>query len=128
MLQRLIATLAVKLLRSHKLTGEQKAKVTSALLDNIGALPIRKIFTFTQQGTILVNGKELTIEQAIALRDSARGFKDSYARRLIHDQLRFLAVEMGVHTGLNADMIMFSKAMLYNFEQEQELIDMLTTE
>lgn len=126
MLGRIIAQITVWALRSKRLSGEQKAVVTSALLDNLYTFPIRDIITFDEVGGIRVKGRTLDTEQKIRLRESASGLKNSFARRLIHEQMTFKAINMGVHQGLNPESIVFSKAALWVIQEENELIKQFT--
>lgn len=95
------------------------------LLDNIGALPFRDVITFDLQGGVYVNKKKLNQEQLIALKESCNGLSNSFARNLIHEQVKYSAVKMGVHEGLNPDMILFAKAALWYAEQEDKMISTL---
>lgn len=119
---KLLAKITAWILRSNRFTGDSKAIVMNALLDNLDALPIRSVMTFDQYGTLRVNGKELNIEQAIAMRDGAMALLDSQVRKLINEQITFKAVEMGVHNGLNPDTILFSKAALWVIQEEAKLL------
>lgn len=126
MLNNLTTKLALYLLRKKNLSEPNKAKILSALLQNIGALPLRKTITFDNDGTIVINGKKLNPEQAIHFKESAMAYKDSFARQLIHEQLRFLAIEMGVHQGLSLERIRFSQAALWILEEEKKLLQFLS--
>lgn len=125
MLSRLLSRVLVLALRSSRITGEDKAYITTMLLDNIGALPFRDTITFDLQGNVYVNQKRLNQEQLIALKESCNGLSNSFARNLIHEQVKYSAVKMGVHEGLNPDMILFAKAALWYCEQEDKLISTL---
>lgn len=128
MLNKFLAKLAVWLLRNKKLERESKSKVMAALLDNVGALPLRSTIIFDNQGTILLNGKPLELEQAISFRESARIMQDSFARKLINEQLKYLAIQYGVHNGLTPDMIIFSKAALWMIDEENKLLNQIIEE
>lgn len=101
----------------------------TGVLQNMSALPFRDTITFdAARGAIFVNGKQLTPEQATLLRTSANAAQDSFALKLVHEQVRFKAVKMGVHEGLNPDMIMFAKAALWYAEEENKLLSTLASE
>ena len=97
MLQIIIAKFVVFILRHKRLSGEAKAICTSALLDNFNFLPICDIITFDTQGTIQIRGRSLEPEQVKVFAESARLYKDSFAKRIIREQVAFEAVKMGVH-------------------------------
>jgi hypothetical protein len=121
MLSRLIAWL----IRRNTFKGEAKNRVLAALLSNIGALPIQDIIKFDPQGTVYINDKKLDIEQAISFKESADALKESVARKIIREQIKYLAVKYGIHDGLSTETIMFSKAAFWIMEEEDKLIERL---
>lgn len=122
MLSKIIAKIAVVALRSKRLSGEQKAFVTSALLDNLVAFPIRDVIQTDNTGTLLINGKSLTVEGAVAIRESAQALRNSFTRRVINEQITFRAINLGIHNGINTDAIIFSKAALWVIQEEEKLL------
>ena len=123
MLNNLIVKLAIYVLKNTRFSVEQKNKVTGVLLEKLNAIPIRDIIKYDEQGKITINGKSLDIEQARNFLDSARVMKDNMARRIIQDQVLYHAMKTGVHEGLTPDMILFSKAAIWNQQQENRLLD-----
>lgn len=123
MLNNFTTKLALYLLKKKNLSEKNRAKILGALLDNIGALPLRGTLRFDENGTISINGKELTVEQAVILRESVVSLKSSFARQVINEQLRFLAIELGVHQGVTLERIIFSKAALWILEEEKKILD-----
>lgn len=128
MLQRIIAKIAVYALRSKRLSGEQKVKVTSALLDNLSYFPIQDVITIDAVGNVQVRGRSLDAEQKINLHSSASTLKTSFARRLINEQLTFKAINVGVHKAQNIETILFSQAVLWVIQEENALINQFTGE
>lgn len=128
MFEKITAKLAVFALRHKKLSGEQKAFVTSALLDNLTTFPIRDIISIDQAGNLTVKGTKLDAEQKVSFRESGAALKASIARKLIHDQMIYKAINIGVHNGQSPDQITFSKAALWVIQEEDALIDMFTGE
>lgn len=118
----LAAKLAVLLLKSTRLSGENKMRVTNALLRNIDAVPVADIISYDQQGILLVNGRQLALEQAQSLLQSVEGLHDNYARKLIRTQVQYEAIKLGLHNGLSPDTILFAKAAIWYGEQEDRLI------
>jgi len=127
-MQNLLARLCIKLLRSKKLKGENKTLILNALLDNIGALPIKKIITFDVEGAMLINGKRLEIEQAISLKQSAQAFRDNTFRKLVEEQIAYMAVEYAIHNGLSPETIMFSKVAFWIQEEVKKLHTLVASE
>lgn len=99
----------------------------AALLENIGALPIRSVITTDPSGSIFVGGKKLSVDQTVSFRESMAALGDNHARKILRDQVAWLAVEHGVHKGLNEDMIMFAKAILWYAQEENNLIRTLSS-
>lgn len=128
MFSKLVSKFAVFLIRSKKLSGEHKMRIMNALLVNVYALPIQDIVKLDQNGTLLVRGRQLTIEQAQSLIQSAAGLKDNFARKLIQEQVKFEAVKIGIHKALDNDALMFSKAALWYIEQEEAILSEIVSE
>lgn len=118
----LAVRLAAWLLKGGRATGDDRSLLMAAIMENIGTLPTKKIITYDLTGRIAINGKLLTAEQSVSFRESVVSLQKNYARKVLRDQVAFLAVEMGVHQGLNQEMIQFSKAALWQIGQENELI------
>lgn len=128
MVGRFIAKFALFLLKSKRLSGESKALVMSALLDNIKALPIRKVITFSPDGTIYIRGRRVEKADALTLLESAEMLQRNTFRRTLQEHIDFIAIELGVHNGLNQDMIMFSKAALWIHEQEKDILSKIVVD
>lgn len=77
-------------------------------------------------GQLLVNGKKLDSDQAIALRESAENMQHSFANNLIDQQLTFEAMKLGVYKGNDTDMIIFSKAALWYIQEKKKLLTTIT--
>lgn len=119
----MLSKLVIWLLKSNTLSGDDKVKVTNALLKNIGALPLRSTISFDNNQTLHINGKKLDMEHATIFVDSCRSLKESFARQVIREQVKFLAIEIGVHQALNSEQVMFSKAALWVIQEEDKIIN-----
>jgi len=128
MLNKIITKLVILALKSKKITGQNKASVLNALMENIGMLPTQKIITFDQYGTLLLKGKPLVVEQALTFKQGAMALKDNEVRKVLNEYKKWLAVEMGVHQGLNPEMILFSKACLYLIQEEEKMLEQIIQE
>lgn len=106
-----------------RLTGDTRTYVLNKLLENIGALPLRKTIVFDPDGTVLVNGRKLELEQAVSLRESVHALKNNQARKIFNEQLKFLAIEFGVHQAMTPEMMQFAKAALWLIQEEEKLIE-----
>jgi hypothetical protein len=119
-----LITKIVKQLEKENLSTEDRSALTSALLVKLNALPFKSAF-FIEPNAVTIGGKRLDIEQTIAFRDSAIAFKDNYARKVLTEQVRYLAVQTGIRNGLTPDTIVFSKAALWCLEEMDNLLDTL---
>ena len=101
---------------------EDRVVITAALIEKINALPIGNSIVLTEKG-IQINGRDLETEQVINFKESCIALNDNYARKIINQQLKFMAIIEGVHKGLSPEQLSFSKAALWLIEQEQALIE-----
>jgi hypothetical protein len=122
MLGNIITKLAVFALQHKRLSIEQKGLVMKSLLANIGALPLRGSISYDAEGTITVNGKKLQPETAKLFVDSCKSLQDNFANNVFDEQLTYLAIQTGVHSGLNTEQIMFSKAALWTIQEKKKLL------
>ena len=122
----MLARIVCWLLSRKNLSVEERSILIQNLIKSIGILPTSDIIEFDKVGNIYVNKQKLEIEQAMALRDSASTLYNSYARKLIKEQLKFLAIKTGVYEGVNTEQILFSKAMLYLIQEEENIITKLS--
>jgi len=125
MLSKLLTKIIIWALKTTKITGEDKARITTALLNNIDALPIRDAISFDADGTILIRGKKLELEQIQNLKTGASVLKDNFARKLIEEQLLYECSKIGLHQGVNTEQIVFSKACVWCLQQMDRFIDIL---
>ena len=124
----MLARIVIWLLRSSRLKGDRKTAVMAALLENIHAMPLRDIVGFDQDGTMLIAGKKLDAEQAISFSESVNGLKNSYARKILHSQMTFNAITIGIHQAMTPEQVQFSKAVLWVIQEENRLIESISSE
>lgn len=122
----MLSKIICKILKWKKLKGEDKTRIISALLENIDALPIRDAIKFDLEGTVIIRGNKLELEQAQNLKNAVATLKDNYARKIIQEQLLFEANMLGLHKGLTPEMIQFAKACIWCLENEELLINKLS--
>ncbi len=122
MLGTIITKVIVFALNHKRLSTEQKGLIIKHLLANIGALPLRSSIAYDMEGTITINGKKLEVETARVFVESCKALKDNFANTIIDEQLTFLAIQTGVHSGLNTEQIMFSKAALWTIQERKKLL------
>jgi hypothetical protein len=128
MVQKLLTALVVRLLAHKELTGECKSRVTSALLKNVHALPLRGTLFIDNLGAIYLNGKKMPSDQVHMFKNSAKAVKDSLAFRIIVEQTRFLAIEMGTFKAQTPEQIEFGKAALWYASEQIRMLEQITGE
>lgn|SRR3990167_175979 len=127
MIHNLSTYLVIKLLRNSNLTLENRVLLTTALLDELKAIPATDIIKFTEQG-IVVNDRLLDLEGARLLRESAKATMDSQARKFVQEQVNLRAVTLGVHNGDTPEKLMFARAAIWQGQQQEELLKILASE
>lgn len=125
MLATWITKLTVWLLSWIKLSIQNRTLLTAQILSSLQALPLKDIITLDEEGNILVQGRRLKPEQELQLREAARGTLSNQARKLVHDQVLFRAVALGVHTVTTPEQMYFSRAAIWFGQQEIELLKIL---
>lgn len=122
---KLLSKIVIWALGTTKISGEDKAIITTALLRNIDALPIRDAITYDLEGTLMIRGKKLDLDQAQSFKQGVAVLKDNFARKLIQEQLLYECSKIGLHQGLTPEMIQFAKSCVWVLQNEEQLIDKL---
>lgn len=107
------------------LSLKNRSILLSAVLSATGTLPIYNIITTNEQGTLFINGNQVDMEKAIQLRESARGALNNQARRLVKEQVRYLAVTQGIHNANSFEQLFFSKAAIWLEGEENKILEAL---
>lgn len=111
----------LKALKKDNLPLEDRSALTSVLMEKIGALPVEETITISPQG-IHVNGRLLSQDQNLSFKEGCVSLSSNQARKLIRNQIKYLAIEEGIHKGLSTESILFSKAALWLLEVEDKII------
>lgn len=114
-----IALQLVGWLMNRELTVEQRNSLTSYILDNLDALPIRGIIDINDSEEILINGRSLDLDKAMQLKESALIAIDNVALKLITEQVIYAAIVGGIHKASTPLEMYFYRAAIW-FGQEQE--------
>ena len=114
----------IKQLEKTKLPAEDRAGIIGALVAKVSGLPIDTVISVTNAG-VNINGMKLDVEQVVQFKEGCVALENNQARKLINQQIRYLAIVEGVHKGLTPDQILFSKAALWVMEQEARLIEQI---
>lgn len=113
------------ILKNRNLNQKDHKLVINYLASSINSLPIKDVITFDIDGTVRINGKNLSLEQSIVFRESIVSLKENWAYKVIREQTAFEAIKIGIHTGNTLEQILFPKAVLWMQAQEVELINSL---
>ena len=117
----------IKQLRKSSLSQEDRTALWGAVLDKLGAIPLSNTIVVSPMG-VMVNGKDLGPDQVAYFNQTASALKENFARKLIAEQLKYLAISTGIHNSKSVDELMFSKACLWVVLEEEKLINSLTSE
>ena len=112
-------------LKSSALSVEDKNLLINVLLERLNAFPATSIIQQRNDGRLLINGQLVDVEKARQLREGALSLLQSSVRKLIKDQVAFIAVKKGVHEGTSPESIMFSKVAIWWGNEEEELLKLL---
>lgn len=109
-------------LKETNLSLEDKNALLNVLMEKIGVLPTEDIIKI-EHNKVLIKGKELDIEQTIKFKEDCIVFKDSVIRKVLNEQLKYLAVNFGVRKAVNNDMLLFAKAALWLIDEEDKILE-----
>ena len=121
----LVTQKLIKQLEKANLPTEDRIALTDAIMHKLNALPIGDLITFTQDG-IMINGRMLGVEDLLAFREATSVLKDNYARKVISEQIRFKAIDMGINKATSIDTLIFAKACLWVMNEHELLIHTLS--
>jgi hypothetical protein len=111
----------IKQLKKSNLSLEDRTALVTVLLSELHTLPLDNTF-IVEQGQVTINGKDLDVDQVIVFRDSCLALKDNFAFKVIKDQIRYLAMNLGIYKSRNMDELFFYKTALWNLQQIDELL------
>lgn len=109
-----------------ELTLQERNLLTGAILDSLGALPLRDIlYADTDSQELMVSGKPLDFEMARGLRESALAVLNNKAFNLIREQVAFEAQNLAVRKVTTVEELIFARAALWWGEQVIEKLQLL---
>lgn len=104
---------------------ENRISLTTALLSKLNFIPAADIIRTNANGKLEINGREVTLEYAGRLRESAKRDLDSLSRKIICEQIAFKAVTLGVHNGDNLEKLFWARVALWWNQEQQLLLELL---
>ena len=121
-----IAVYLVKwLLKNSQLSLENRIVLTAALLDKLNFIPAKDIIKTNQLGRLEINGREVTLEYAGQLRESAKRDLESLSRKIVNEQVAFRAVTLGIHNGDTLEKLIWSRVALWWAQEQEDLLKLL---
>lgn len=120
----MIARLVAWLL-SKNLSVQDREILMRKVMHSLDIVPLRAMITTDENRRVLVQGKPLSIEQGIILRESASALLKNQAQKLIREQVRFSAIDQGFLQNEKADPYreLFYKSALWYAQAEKELVE-----
>jgi hypothetical protein len=114
------------MIRNTRFSLENRTRCVTGLLDKLNFIPYKDIIERDEVGKTVINGRVLDLEMARQIRESAKSLLDNQCRKIVKDQVAFKAVNIGVHNGDTPDKIIWSRVALWIYQQEDELLEMLS--
>lgn len=113
---------ALDYLDKNTLTEDEHIRLLSILTRSINAFPIDDIIKLHPDGSTLINGQKLTLEETVNFRQGISALRDNFAFKVLGDQILYEAVKWGVHTGDTKERIIFSKTAIWFISKFKEFI------
>jgi len=121
----MIARLLLWLLKSKRLSKDDRLLLTRHLLTTVSGVPLHGILMIDGGGNLLIRGVKPEAEQLITLRQHADALQSNLAWKLIREQVLYQAISLGAFEGTDVDQILFSRAGVWFGQKEKEWVDLL---
>ena len=121
----MITPITEKLIKQFKkasLTLEDKNALLSAIQNKLMVLPLNDSI-ISRPGMIIINGKQLELDQMVSFTESCKVLKDNFAHKIFKEQVKYLALNMGIVKSVSLDELFFAKSALWYIDNEEKLID-----
>lgn len=118
---RLATKLVIRLLKNARLSNQDKQLLTASLLTQLGALPLHDRVVVDDLNRIFIDGKPLTLEAARTLHESSKILLNNFARKVVREQVTFMAIHKGIHENVSPEQGLFAKAALWFLQEEDKL-------
>lgn len=105
---------------------ECRTLLINAILDRLSAIPLRDIITLSENGSLVINGKELDMEELKIIYQSAIALRNNRVFNLIQDQVLHNALTFGLNSSVTLEMLYTSKAAVWWGQEENKLLKLIT--
>lgn len=112
-------------LERKNLSEQDRLALLTRVMHSLEAVPLHAIITVDESQRILIQGRLATVEQLVSLQESATSVLNSQARNLIHEQVRFAAIDQGFLKSDDPKTQLFFKAALWFAQEESTLLKQL---
>lgn len=103
-----------------------KRWITNLLLkDYLKAVVLENVLEVKKDGLLYIGGKLATENQIINLKQEAKLFKDTLLWQMLMETGRWEAEKQMFKVGKNTDDMFFGKAMLYNRDLDEKIVDFI---
>ena len=126
-MQRFVIQIIAWLL-SKNLSIQNRTLLINLVLDRLSSLPIKNIIVLNENGSLVINGKELDQEEMHLLQDNAKNLRDNRAFGLIQDQVLHNALSFGLNASTTLEMLYTSKAAVWWGMEQNKLIKLIAGE
>ena len=120
--------LAQFLLERGNLSFEDSSVLIGTVLDKTGALPYKDIIEYGADGSLIIGGEPLNMEQAKYLRDSAIAAINNQAINLIMERVSYLAVLQGIHKAETIPQLYYGKVGIWWGQNIKKILQDLAQE
>ena len=114
-------------LLKRKLTPEQRTEIVVHILNSLQAVPLTDIIVSSETG-LYVQGKEISMEQGIVLREAAVQITRNKAWSLIREQVVYESFVGASVKAVKPDDLLFYRAALWWGQQEEKYLRLLIGE
>lgn len=121
MLGNLATKLALALLDYSRLSNENRQLLTASLLHQLGAVPLRAKVVVDDLHQVFIDGKPMTMETSRLMHEGSKALLRNFARKVVREQVTFMAITKGVHENISPEQGLFAKAALWAMQEEDEL-------
>jgi hypothetical protein len=125
MLRKLAVRLTNYLLARADLSVEQRNSLIVHIMDATKALPLNDMIAYSDEGELLINGRTVSVEKGMQLRESAKAALENQALNIITTQVAWLAVTLGVHKLQGVNDQYFMRTALWWGQRQQECLKLL---
>ena len=117
--------LAVALLKRSTLPLEDRTLLIGMIIENIGAAPLSAMVTQNDVGALMIGGREITVDQAVKIREGARTLLDNVVERLVNEQVKYQAFTFGISSSTSLEHLYFAKAALWWGQEREKILQLL---